>query len=57
MHRSLVSAARFPEFTLETPQGELVSLERMSLEDHVVAIWASWCAECRNELRSVAKTQ
>ncbi len=47
----------FPEFALETPQGELVSLERMSLENHVVAIWASWCVECRNELRSVAKTQ
>ena len=45
----------FPEFALESPQGELVSLKRMSLENHYVAIWASWCVECRNELRALAK--
>ena len=31
----------FPEFTLESPQGESKRLKRMSLDNHVVAIWAS----------------
>ena len=47
----------FPELTLESPQGESIQLKRMSLDNHVVAIWASWCEECRNDLRSIAKNQ
>ena len=47
----------FPELTLESPQGESKRLKRMSLDNHVIAIWASWCAECRNDLRSVAQKQ
>ena len=45
----------FPEFTLETPEGELVHLPKMGLENEIVAIWASWCNECRHELRGFAK--
>ena len=51
------TGAHFPSFALESPQGDLISLERMSLDDHIVAIWASWCVECRNELRTVAKNE
>ena len=47
----------FPEFSLESPQGESIRLKRMSLDNHVIAIWASWCTECRNDLRSAAKSQ
>ena len=45
----------FPEFTLETPEGKLVHLPKMGLENEIVAIWASWCNECRRELRGFAK--
>ena len=44
----------FPELKLETPEGQSVHLKRMSLDDHIVAIWASWCSGCRNELRATA---
>ena len=50
-----VEGSPFPEFTLETPQGELTNIPKMSLDDHVVAIWASWCVPCRTELKSFAK--
>lgn len=40
----------FPELTLETPQGKEMTIKKMSLKDNVVAIWASWCTGCRNEL-------
>ncbi|HCP41358.1 MAG TPA: hypothetical protein DIT65_06145 [Cryomorphaceae bacterium] len=55
--QKFVVGSAFPEFTLETPQGALVSLELMSLDNHIVGIWASWSVECRNQLRTVAKTQ
>ena len=45
----------FPEFTLETPEGKLVHLPKMGLENEIVAIWASWCNECRRELRGFVK--
>tara|TARA_Y100000385_G_C13109456_1_gene651461 strand:- start:635 stop:1750 length:1116 start_codon:yes stop_codon:yes gene_type:complete len=47
----------FPEFILESPKGESVHLKRMSLDNHVVAIWASWCTECRSDLRRAAQQQ
>ena len=50
-----VEGTPFPEFTLETPQGELTNLPGLSLDDHIVAVWASWCVPCRTELKSFAK--
>lgn len=50
-----VEGTPFPEFTLETPQGELTNLPALSLDDHIVAVWASWCVPCRTELKSFAK--
>lgn len=41
----------FPELILEDPQGNLTHIEKMSLENEVVAIWASWCTPCRSELK------
>ena len=45
----------FPELTLETPQGILTNISKMSLDNHVIAIWASWCTPCRTELKGYAK--
>ena len=44
----------FPELKLETPEGQSVHIKRMSLENRVIAVWASWCSGCRNELRATA---
>ena len=44
----------FPELKLETPEVQSVHIKRMSLEDQTIAVWASWCSGCRNELRMTA---
>ncbi len=46
----------FPELRLETPEGKEVVVQENSLNDHVVAIWASWCPSCRNELARMSRT-
>lgn len=46
----------FPELTLETPEGKEVVIQNNSLKDHVVAIWASWCPNCRNELVGMSRS-
>jgi thiol-disulfide isomerase/thioredoxin len=46
----------FPELTLETPEGKEVVIQKNGLNDHVVAIWASWCPTCRNELAGLSRT-
>ena len=46
----------FPELTLETPQGTLTNIPKMSLDNHVIAIWASWCTPCRTELKGYVKS-
>lgn len=46
----------FPELTLETPQGALTNIPKMSLDNQVIAIWASWCAPCRTELKGYTKS-
>jgi len=45
----------FPELTLETPQGQEMRIKKMSLENNVIAVWASWCTGCRNELIATKK--
>jgi len=46
----------FPELRLETPEGKEVVVQKNSLNDHVVAVWASWCPSCRNELAGMSRT-
>jgi thiol-disulfide isomerase/thioredoxin len=46
----------FPELRLETPEGNEVIIQKNGLNDHVVAIWASWCPTCRNELAGMSQT-
>jgi hypothetical protein len=47
----------FPEMSLETLEGQQVNIARGTLENHVVAVWASWCASCTNELSGMSRTQ
>ena len=45
----------FPELKLETPEGKSIHIKRMSLNNRIIAVWASWCSGCRNELRATAE--
>ena len=49
------AGAHFPELRLETPEGKEVVIHKNGLNDHVVAIWASWCPTCRNELAGMSR--
>lgn len=39
-----------PEFTLETPEGELVSLSDYEGQPVLVFLWASWCSVCKGAM-------
>lgn len=44
-----------PDFTLETPEGEPISLYSIKSKVKILDFWASWCAPCRAENPNVKK--
>ena len=47
--------ATFPELYLEDPYGQSIHIQENTLGYRVVAVWASWCLECRAELMAAKK--
>lgn len=44
-----------PDFSLETPTGEKISLSQMRGQAVLVNIWATWCPPCREEMPTIQK--
>jgi cytochrome c biogenesis protein CcmG/thiol:disulfide interchange protein DsbE len=42
-----------PDFTLETPGGEVVSLAELRGQVVLINIWATWCPPCRAEMPTI----
>jgi peroxiredoxin len=40
-----------PEFSLQTPDGQTISLSSLRGRPLVVSYWASWCGPCKNEMQ------
>lgn len=44
-----------PAFTLETPEGESISLATLRGHPVLVNIWASWCVPCQAEMPAIQR--
>lgn len=44
-----------PDFTLDTPAGESISLAGQRGQVVIVNLWASWCLPCRAEMPAIQK--
>jgi peroxiredoxin len=49
--------ARFtaPDFTLQTPDGESITLSELRGQAVLVNLWATWCPPCRAEMPALEK--
>jgi peroxiredoxin len=44
-----------PDFSLQTPQGETVTLSELRGQAVLVNLWATWCPPCRAEMPAIQK--
>ncbi len=44
-----------PDFTLQTPEGETISLSDFRGQAVLVNLWATWCPPCRAEMPAIQK--
>jgi cytochrome c biogenesis protein CcmG, thiol:disulfide interchange protein DsbE len=44
-----------PDFTLNTPDGEVVTLSKLRGQVVLVNLWATWCPPCRAEMPAIEK--
>lgn len=44
-----------PDFVLQTPQGDTITLEQVKGKVKLIDFWASWCGPCRQEMPNLIK--
>ena len=44
-----------PDFTLQTPEGEIYTLSELKGSAVLINLWATWCPPCRAEMPAIEK--